>query len=81
MPILPVGAAAIEHPADLQEAPFDLQPRPTFSQGLRGPARCQQQQLPPFLHQPLLLAPAPLQVLVMKINGSHGKTLRESASC
>jgi hypothetical protein len=27
--------------------------------------------LPPFLQKPLLLGPAPLQVLVLEINGSH----------
>jgi hypothetical protein len=33
--------------------------------------------LAPFLHSPLLLGPASLQKLVMEIDGSHGKTLRE----
>ncbi|WP_411875209.1 hypothetical protein [Vulcanococcus limneticus] len=37
------------------------------------PARCHQELLPPLLHKPLLLGPAPLQVLVVEINGSHGK--------
>jgi len=48
---------------------------------LCGLAHALEEPLPPFLHQPLLLAPAPLQVLVMEINGSHGKVLGESASC
>jgi hypothetical protein len=45
------------------------------------PARCHQELLPPLLHKPLLLGPAPLQVLVLEINGSHGKMVWEFESC
>ena len=61
--------------------PRSLHYRPTLPQGLRGLGGCHQQPLPPFLQKPLLLGPAPLQVLVMEIDGTHGKTLRECASC
>ena len=53
--------------------PHPLQQRPTLPQGLRGPARCYQQQLAPFLHKPLLPGPAPLQVLVMEMKGIMGE--------